>query len=294
MIVLVGKQRIFSSCHRVALPGDTGETLDRGAAPPFPPFPRLAAAGGAAGEVHAGSCEGGGGALAASPRPWGASGSGAAAPLGEAVAPSQPASFAGVLWPAASTTRVVRRRRVAAAARRSPLLVRSEGGSFPLSSSSPPLLACLPPSAGMMWVGDWWSGFGPRETVGRRGRPGSSDVPDAVSSLEVLQRPFPFPPLFLLPGESPKSGLDWAVTARCASCSSLGAPPGEGCVQVRGSRSELGWLGWSGDGGVTRFGMAVGVRLPGNASRWPVGSLDASAAFFSSCTWWFSCSSQAF
>ena len=43
--------------------------------------------------------------------------------------------------------------------------------------------------------------------------------------------------------------------------SSLGAPPGEGCVQVRGSRSELGWLGWSGDGGVTRFGMAVGVPV---------------------------------
>ena len=148
----------------------------------------------------------------------------------------------------------------------------------------------------MMWVGDRWSGFGPRETVGRRGRPGSSDVPDAVSSLEVLQRPFPFPPLFLLPGESPKSGLDWAVTARCASCSSLGAPPGEGCVQVRGSRSELGWLGWSGDGGVTRFGMAVGVpvgclaMLLGGLSVYLMPLLP----FFSSCTWWFSCSSQAF
>ena len=53
-------------------------------------------------------------------------GSGAAALLGEAAAPSRPASSAGELWPAASTTRVVSRRRGLAAARSFPLLAGSE------------------------------------------------------------------------------------------------------------------------------------------------------------------------
>ena len=62
MIVLVGKQRIFSSCPRVALPGDTGETLVVAAARAFhPSFPRIAAARGDAGEARACPRDGGGG-----------------------------------------------------------------------------------------------------------------------------------------------------------------------------------------------------------------------------------------
>lgn len=97
--------------------------------------------------------------------------------------------------------------------------------------SSPDLEVCLAPSLrpfpsapaacgyavgfGVVW--GWWCRSQPGETLGRLVRSGSGVGFGRVPFLEAVLW-FPIsPPLFSLPSENPKSGLDWAAAAPCVS-----------------------------------------------------------------------------